>query len=571
MACLFSALLFVCLSVQEKLSAQNLDGADLRKSRLLAVCLVAYAIFTKQTGMLALGLTGVFAASTLVAHYLLSSVRPSWLPEVQSEVSARQLDWALGLFKVCLYPCLAFVAFFVVAGGLTFKYGATRMSAHYIFTQILAYTSIVPELFGLLACCLVGGIALPIVRKSLFAEHPYRFIYATDLLIAGLVGCIGLSSWVGNLTYIWFPLYALILPASCYFVGAFFDRGKVARVSCFIGIALVLGLLVPGRMLEGRLQYKMDELAGNLTARLAELASTAGGKEVRMVLPFTDSARTEVGERVEALTLQRLIPHYKQLKANEPTPIRFFNVFGYYAPQEMSWRMPSQPLIAKIDSRAGDYQDGPGVDVFSYWSDSFILNTRWMPNVRWHKDRLKAGDILVMPYGDLTPGMSSYRGLALFMQDWRPQLQSLPQIHAKPIFSVEKRIRRAGELANTIGWIALRIERVDPISWPITGDGWLMQGDWIACAASVEGKKLLLDTHLNFPKSIKVTSKIDGVSVVKTIVATKSTNDMMRFEIPIPRAKSGLSRIMLLESDDPATATGDPRPLMLHVDRESIE
>ena len=570
LAFLFSAILFVCLNVQERLSEKRISARDLGRSRLLALCLVAYAIFTKQTGMLALGLTAVFATSTFVAHYLFSSVKPKWLPEVQRDVSESQFDWAFRLFKVCLCPCLAFAAFFVIAGGLQFKYGATRTSLSYVLAQVTAYCSIVPELFGLLACCLVGVIAVPIIRKSFFAVHPYRFVYATSFFIAGMVGCVGLSSWVGNLAYIWFPLYALILPASCYFVAALFERGKLSRISCLVGMALVLGLLVPGRMLEGRLQYKMDELAGELSARLAELAPPSGGKEVRMVLPFVDSARTEVGERVEALTLQRLIPHYIQRKAKERTPIRFFNVFGYNAPRDVQ-RMPAQPAIPIIDSCAGDCKDGPGMNVFSYWSDSFILNTRWMPNVRWHKDRLKDGDILVMPYGDLTPGISAYRGLALFVEDWRAQLQHMPQIHAKPIFSVEQRIRRTFGLPYTIGWVALRIDKVDPISWPITGDGWLMHGDWIDCAASIEGQNLLLDTHLNFPRSIRTTTTIDGVRVVKTVRATKSTNDMMRFEIPIPRDKSGDSRVMFLESDDPATATGDPRPLMLHVDRESIQ
>jgi hypothetical protein len=48
---------------------------------------------------------------------------------------------------------------------------------------------------------------------------------------------------------------------------------------------------------------------------------------------FTDPGCTEVGERIESLTLNRLVPHYIERRPSDAVPVKMFNIVEYCGPK----------------------------------------------------------------------------------------------------------------------------------------------------------------------------------------------------------------------------------------------
>jgi len=321
--------------------------------------------------------------------------------------------------------------------------------------------------------------------------------------------------------------------------------------------------MIPARSIEGQIQYKMDRLAQTLSSQLSRLAP-ANHKQVRLIMPFTKPECAEVGERIESLTMNHLVPKYMESRPDDRLRMRMYNTLEYWAPPELQQTPVLEHYSAKLEAvPEGGYEPTPGIDIFAYWSDQHVLHSH-----HWCQNKLKAGDVLLLPHGNIDRNQTLYRGVSLFVDSGADQMRFMPQVHVAPIFDVATGVRSlaSSKPLARFGWTAFKITHIDPLSWPISHDGWLMQNAWILCDRSLIGHKLNVDSRLGFPKSIDVhygnsVKKIDGVVVCPGV---------LRFAIPVV-ATGKESAKLVLTSDDPTRGTGDSRPLMLHVDAFSVQ
>jgi hypothetical protein len=331
-----------------------------------------------------------------------------------------------------------------------------------------------------------------------------------------------------------------------------------------VALVMLFALMIPARSTEAQFQYKLDRLAQKLSVQLSRLPQQSG-KQVRLVMPFTNPACAESGERIESLTMNQLVPNYMESKPDGKMPVRMYNFIEYCVPRNLE----NTPILEHYSSNldavpAPSYKPTPGMDMYSYWSEHGHVHA-----FHWCKDKLSEGDVLLIPHGNIARDASVYRGVSLFLDSADEQVRFIPQVHLKPLFTVGTGIRAltgSVPLAR-FGWTAFKITHIDPISWPISHDGWLMQNAWILYDPSIAGRVITIDSIMSFPKSIDVSFGSRHL----TINAVPVRRGVRRFRIPIPAGTNGQPSRMVLSSTDPTKGVGDSRPLMLHVDTVAVE
>ena len=356
-------------------------------------------------------------------------------------------------------------------------------------------------------------------RKSLF-ENPVNFLFANALSLVVLSASIPLVAWRETITYSWFPLWALLLPATAYFAGLCTAKRPVLKSIAALVAVAIFCLNLPCRSVEARFQILMDENANQFATRLAEL-SRSRGQQLIMGLPFDDFGLTEIGEEIEGLTLNQLLPDYKWtiFEQSANVPIKFFNWLGCH------------PLTGKIQYPAGwavkviEVGDiGPGLETLSFFDSSG-------PKSVLVEEMLPEGAILLVPFGDFPQGLVKYRGADLFCSSWQSKIARLPQLTVEPLFTVARHlIAYPGKDKYTQGWIALQVKKQVNLSWQIERDRWLEQNASIWLARQTLGRKLILSTSLSLPTSLNVDS---GGRTFK--IDCLRTKDRFSFAVPIPQ------------------------------------
>jgi hypothetical protein len=582
---LFAVSLFTFFNLSQRLLVDAVPDQVVKRAQAIITFCFVYAIFTKQTGALVLVLSGLFALCALACKKWLVKVFPGTAAYVTVDAFVRQSLFTKALFKRAAFSYAAFFALFLIGGGLKYKYGVTKYGTAHLLAQLKAYFVAVPEVYALLVVCLLAIVIMPKLRRHAVEQEPFKYGYAICLTLSCIAGALALFSWVGNLTYGWFPLYTLLLPAAAYFMSALFCIGRKSTVAVVAVLCTMLVALIPNRAVEAQLQYKMDESAKQLTVALSALPHD-DAHPLRLIMPFTDPGRTEVGERIESLTLNRLVPHYIERRPSDAVPVKMFNIVEYCGPKGLLGAPDLKHYTNFVDAtKCADYKPSPGLDVFSYWSDTgWRASHHWPQDTlkagdifahHWYQDKLKVGDVFVHPFGDVPVNATFYRGISLFTTDWHDEMRFMPQVTVEPILTVTQAIRRPGQPRVHIGWVALKIVHIDPIAWPISHDGWLMQNAWVSLDRSLCGRVLHIETRLGFPHTIKVRHGTD----TETITAKPGPDGVLNFDIPI-NAPNGQKidvktiqnsdPVLFLSSDDPTKGTDDMRPLMLHVDKVSV-
>jgi hypothetical protein len=215
---------------------------------------------------------------------------------------------------------------------------------------------------------------------------------------------------------------------------------------------------------------------------------------------------------------------------------------------------------ATIIDRSKDHNIDPGLVTFSLDMDDRV-DTKYF----WWRDRLKTGDILVIPFGSMSVSTVSYRGADMLSTDWQQKLMGLPQMQVSPYMTLNAPVIFGG---RQLGWTLVRITHVSPIALAIQADGWLLQNAEIAVATSCVGKVLKLRSDLLLPTKLTCGHENE----TRTIAGQPDGQGGLVFSIPVPKSGNGNEVILRLTcADAPPSSRDDNRPFLLHLVEASVD
>jgi hypothetical protein len=187
------------------------------------------------------------------------------------------------------------------------------------------------------------------------------------------------------------------------------------------------------------------------------------------------------------------------------------------------------------------------------WTGFQILNGA-TPFQQWVKRPFGAENLLIVPYGEVTPDAIQYRGTGIFAHPWKLKLLNFPQLTLEDIGHVERKLTNIVGHRQTMGWRILRVTDAQPVTFETTTDGWL-KGDGKTFYQRDDASSVLKITSTQ-PAPPSVT--IDEANNHRTILA-HTDNDATTIEIPLTAA-SGAMQIH--------TSKGSER---LHIDKAHYE
>jgi hypothetical protein len=216
----------------------------------------------------------------------------------------------------------------------------------------------------------------------------------------------------------------------------------------------------------------------------------------------------------------------------ENQPVLFGNFINYSFPAGIEPGAESvfDSEFHKLNcTHSSKYVSDPGVDKF------FMDNNA--EGSAWHVDNLRAGDMLLIPFGDLPPSLANYRGTALFCTDWESKLSFLPQAKFKPVFVVTRKLLRLGGHPFTIGWMCLALESIPKISLSINPAGKLYDGAQFFAAHELQGHFVVMTAQLN--RGLLIWQRVQGKEIPVSALPMSDGNFEVR--VLLPEVTNGIS------------------------------
>jgi hypothetical protein len=506
LACMFSVIVYAHLSAVRKIE----DGKFQKKGRFTssyALTILAcsiFAAFTKQTGLLSVVLGALTFAEAILATFVLKK-------DSQSRPFGR-LGWSFCVFLATSLACFLFAVFYVALGGLSYKYGSSDYSIGFLSTQAAVYVRKLPDLFSVFAISFLGLLGK--YRGVEGSSNVPRFAVPESacLLLTALVGCLPLLAWKSTLTYIWLPLMPFVLPVFALALARIGSKSRWISVALMIGMALIFA---PGAFTAAQFQFKMDSLFSELCDRLAVLPQKLG-HETTVILPLHHQASFELGEEMEAATLDRL--HKAALNQNR---VKFANMTRYNWHDSTDRRHDPNDKPVKFVSGSAEE---PGLDKCSYLSG---------PDPSWEERRIAVGDVVAIPYGDLDGRLRDYRGGDLFWRDWQTLASLTPQLNLMPVFQIDRKITSVARKAITIGWIVLEVTASPAISFSKLDPGGLLENNCKIEVGEQLNNKTLVLTIGKFQQS-PLRAILDGASAYQIPLLDNGQHSSSDGEIDIP-------------------------------------
>jgi hypothetical protein len=493
LGCLFSMIMLAYLSVMNRI----LNGTCSVRwyyfaSGIIFIC-STYAVLIKETGLLLAPFGLLLPICSVIANQ-----RTKTLPEPENHeqiVKKELLRWACLAGSLCISTSLICKICFMFIGPSTTAYGIFSPSADSMLQQLKYFLPVIPDFFILFGFCLFSSLWM--LRRRYELSQAHNLLFATSLTLAGGAGSVALLVWKAPIIYSWYPLFVLLLPAAAYFLGVM-TKSKARHRA--IGLILVTALLVsavPVRVVQAQIQYHLDSCTQELVRDIA-IRTKASKRQESYTLPFPSPGGAELAEELKILTMGELVDNYVEgAWTAKNLPVLFCNFLNYYFPPgaQPGADSLSEAQVQKLRySKSDRYVAEPGLDKF-YLSNS-------VDGSSWAVDNLRAGDILLIPFGDLPPALATYRGAPLFCTDWKTNIAFSPQAEFKPVFVVTRKLVRAGGHPYTIGWIALAVNSIPKISWSISGAGKLSDGAQIFPAKQLEGHSLVMTAEMSRPMLI---------------------------------------------------------------------
>lgn len=470
-----------------------------------------YAIFTKQTGLLMVGYSFITVVLAILNRFN-NSVPTATRLSLALSIPIRRnggLLWSALCFSLTLAELAFYRALFVHFGGLQFKYGETSFEPTFICAQLAVYCRAIPEFFALFLFATV--IVLPHAWKSIQKRDKDSWLPLQSLALVFTTtgGIIALCAWKSKVAYIWYPLFAMLLPAVGYSMMVAFSR---IRLAPFALLGLACTICLPWRIVDGETQYFMDATFNRMIAKLASLPRELG-HDTNVIVKLKEQTSAELGEEIEAavaaLPISRVV---RTAKCNNS-----ISIYNIIRNASGDWSEDCKTLTEE-SARAADYKAIPGLNKLMFLRDT-------LPH--WRVSNVAIGDILLMPYGNVPLSAVPYRGLLCFAKPPNALPESVPQLGLKFIFAIEKNFARVNGNQTKIGWMAFEITKTPPIALPLGDYGWFLNKGKIYFAPDdLKNRTLIMKTKASIVDSINI---ID-TKQLRTIQLPKSNGVI---EIPL--------------------------------------
>jgi hypothetical protein len=520
---LFALIVFIQLSVTEQIIRNSVSSRQIIGYASAALVATIYLIFTKTTGQLVLPY-GVllFAVSFASINFPWTdtSVRFNSTAANRDTKTERFWDerkWASLLLLVCTFSWVSYQVFYVLTGGLNYHYGRVIYDASFLCTQLYAYLQGVPDIFILLAISAAGTLITIVANTNVENFHILRFKNAACLLATVCGGIISLCAWNGQLVYSLYPLFAFLLPCLAY---ALLPWRRVHR---FLPIAVYVALIffmAPARFFDAQSQLKMDQVYNQLVEKLAKESEIVSGKS-SVVFPFRSQGSVEVGESTHLATALKLSLDEGKPASEFLQSLKFAPLIRYCI--HKSWLNGQQENEEKIVCLP-THSEGPELDKISYVNAA---------EHHWLAEKIRIGDIILVPYGNVPAHYMFYRGVSLFSTPWEDRVACLPGLKLKEQFRVSALVKRVDGKSMTIGWIALKVEQSPEFSYDLQETGWLANDSPINFGQELQGKILLLQCEKTPLGVLTVKSR----NIVSHVPASHG-KDSDDFKIPLSGPES---------------------------------
>jgi len=440
------------------------------------------------------------------------------------------------------------------------------LSDHYVvmtfeIQKLLAktwqYATVVPDFFLILLYTTCSGLCLALSKTYTRQSEPWcGFISLLVASIASTAALISFDTFAGVLMYIWLPIYFFLAPCLAF---AFTNLPNAINLGSRINKIFVVALLalllsqIPTRFLQAQFQFSFDAMTAQLAQKLCTIANESK-VPIICAMPTYSVGETEIPEQIETHVRSILQNRYYETKS-EKTSGQKFTMLNYLSPDcdnvHEAGDPPNTYKLAQFRGKALSYTNECPPDYVG-WTGFQILNGA-TPFQEWVKRPYGQNNLLIVPYGEVTPDTILYRGTGIFAHPWKLKLLNFPQLTFEDIGHVERKLTNLLGHRQTMGWRILKVTAAAPVTLATSTDGWL-KGD---------GK--VFYTNNDSKPYLKIITKQPAPQAL--LISQKNMDD----EVVVPQTRGYETNVLLPLKNKPAFGALTMRSLdgnqRFHIDK----
>ncbi|CAN5170755.1 hypothetical protein BH10CYA1_BH10CYA1_38880 [soil metagenome] len=452
------------------------------------------------------------------------------------------------MFAATLAPLL--VLKLLIFPSLSDHYVVMTFDLNKLLAKTWQYATVVPDFFLILLYTTCSGLCMSFSRTFIKSnEHWCGFISLLLAALASSAALISFDTFAGVLMYIWLPIYFFLAPCLAFAltnVSHAFTAGATINKIFLIALLALWTSQIPTRFLQSQFQFSFDAITSELAQKLSSY-TTQSRAPVLCAMPTYSVGETEIPEQIETHVRSIFQKRYYETKS-EKTSGQIFTMLNYLSPDCENIRAPSDPpntfKLAEFRGRALSYTNECPADYVG-WSGFQILNGA-TPFQQWVKRPFGKDDLLIVPYGEVTPDAIQYRGTGIFAHPWKLKLLNFPQFKFEDVGHVERKLTNFVGHRQTMGWRILKVTSAEPVSFTTSSDGWL-RGD-AKIFYRYDSTKPVLKITSNQPaaQALVVTQSKGGQSILIPIKDHGTTV----LEVPLQKSdRAGIMQISAREGD----------------------
>lgn len=489
---------------------------------LIAALCATGAYLSKETSII----LSIFSGALLLANLVFASGK-------RMNVLAR---YGI-MFAATLAPLL--VLKLMIFPTISDKYVVMTFEIQKLLAKTWQYALVVPDFFAALLFTTGSGIALVLNKSFLKSNQSWcGFVALLVAALASTAALISFDTFAGVLMYIWLPIYFFLAPCLAFSIANLpvaFTSGKIINRVFITAFSLLLVSQIPTRFLQAQFQFSFDAITSDLAQKLSVIVKDSKTPVV-CAMPTYSVGETEIPEQIETHVRSILQNRYYETKS-EKTSGQKFTMLNFLSPIceniHQAGDAPDTYRLAEFRGHSLTYTNECPSEYVG-WTGFQILNGA-TPFQQWVKRPFGAENLLIVPYGEVTPDAIQYRGTGIFAHPWKLKLLNFPQLTLEDIGHVERKLTNIVGHRQTMGWRILRVTDAQPVTFETTTDGWL-KGDGKTFYQSAETRPVLKITSTQ-PAPPSVT--VDDANSHRTILA-QTDNDTTTIEIPLTAANGAM-------------------------------
>lgn len=312
-----------------------------------------------------------------------------------------------------------------------------------------------------------------------------------------------------------------------------------------------------------------------MTSELAQKLSVIALESkapVMCAMPTYSVGETEIPEQIETHVRSILQKRYYETKS-EKTSGQKFTMLNYLSADceniHEAGDPPNTYKLAQFRGKALSYTNQCPQNYVG-WTGFQILNGA-TPFQEWVKRTYGKEDLLIVPYGEVTPDTILYRGTGIFAHPWKLKLLNFPQLTFEDIGHVERKLTNIVGHRQTMGWRILRIKSAAPVTFETSTDGWLKGDGKVFYRQDAATPFLRITSGQPTAKALVVT-QTDGAPEV--LVPVSDHQNSSTIDVPLrSHSATGILQLKARDGDQRLhidTATYVPNPEHIERDKKPI-